>query len=120
MEDERIQAIIQSLNVEDGETVEVDELNVSSHDEKIIEYGDEEYLVVTDEEADELWEEELDNYIDEFILPELSEQYRYYFDDERWKSDARHDGRAHSLNRYDGNEYEQTVNGTTYYIYRQN
>lgn len=29
------------------------------------------------------------------------------------------DGRAHFLNRYDGGEEEQSINGTTYYAYRQ-
>jgi len=43
-----------------------------------------------------------------------------YFDDEKWKRDARIDGRAHSLSRYDGNEDDQEINGVTYYIYRTN
>lgn len=30
------------------------------------------------------------------------------------------DGRGHFMSSYDGNENEETVNGTTYYIYRQN
>jgi hypothetical protein len=30
------------------------------------------------------------------------------------------DGRGHFLSSYDGNENEETVNGTTFYIYRQN
>lgn len=122
MEDERIQALTQHIKAEEQEQeeVEADELSTSSYDEKIIEWGKREYLVVTDEEADELWEEDLDNYIDECILSELPEQYKCYFDEEKWKDDARLDGRAHSLSRYDESEYEEEVNNTTYYIYRQN
>lgn len=111
---ERIQALAKHLEVD------TDELEVSKYDDKTIAYGDQEYLVVTDSEANDLWEEDLDQYIDDCILSELPEAYRYYFDSEKWKSDARMDGRAHSLSRYDGDEDEQEVDGTTYYIYRQN
>lgn len=41
-----------------------------------------------------------------------------YFDNEAWKADARHDGRGHSLNRYNGHEDKETVNLDTFYIYR--
>jgi hypothetical protein len=78
------------------------------------------YLVLTDDESDERWGESLDNYIEECILPELPEYLQNYFDSEKWKEDAKYDGRGHSLSSYDGNEYEEEVNGTTYYIYRIN
>lgn len=77
------------------------------------------WLVYTDEEADDAMEKELDNYIEDCILPEIPEGYRYYFDDEKWKRDARMDGRGHSLSHYDGYEHEESVNGTYYYLYRQ-
>lgn len=93
-----------------------DELIQSTYNENLFEYGNSEYLVCTDSEADELWDEDLENYIEECILPELDERYRRYFDNEAFKSDARMDGRGHSLNRYDGNEYE--VDG--FYIYQTN
>lgn len=76
------------------------------------------YMVLTDEEADQKWDNYLDSYIEEIILHKLPEQYRNYFDDERWKEDARMDGRGHSLGYYDGCENEQSVNGETFYIYR--
>ena len=111
--------------LEDNALLLEDELTQSTYNENLFEYGSEEYLVVTDDEADELWDEDLENYIEECILPELNERYQQYFDNEAWKVDARYDGRGHSLNRYDGNEDEETVyneNGVkeTYYIYRQN
>lgn len=66
--------------------------------------GREEYLVLTEDEAEEAWDEELERYLDECVLPELSETAQAYFDRESWKRDARHDGRGHALSGYDGNE----------------
>jgi hypothetical protein len=86
--------------------------------EEYDEYGD--WLVYTDSEADDAWEESLDQYVEECILPELPASMRYYFDTEKWKDDARMDGRGHCLSGYNGHEEEQQVNGTTYYLYRQN
>ena len=83
-------------------------------------YYREEYIVCTDEEADSLMDDALENYIDEVILSEIPEPYRNYFDNEGWKKDAKDDGRGHALATYDGEENEEEVNGTTYYIYRTN
>lgn len=97
------------------------DIDVSRYGDNVFEYGGADYLVVTDDEADELWEQELENYLEECVYPELPENMRNYFDDDAWKRDARMDGRRHSLNRYDGCEYDETSDGTgeTYYIYRQ-
>lgn len=92
------------------EEIEVDEYDENTSD----------WLVCTDQEADDAWEKDLDNYIDECVLPMIPEGYRNYFDDEKWKRDARYDGRGHSLSKYDGDECNQEINGTTYYLYRQN
>ena len=90
------------------------EVDVEEYDE----YGD--WKVYTESEADDAWEESLDQYVEECILPDLPVNMRYYFDTEKWKDDARMDGRGHCLSGYDGCEQEQEVNGTTYYLYRQN
>lgn len=80
-----------------------------------------EWRVLTDAEADAAWDADLENYIDECIIPELPENMVQYFDSEKWKRDARMDGRGHSLSGYDGNEYEaEGPDGVTYYIYRMN
>ena len=84
------------------------------------EYYGEEYEILTDDEADARWEEELNNYIEECILPELPYFVANYFDEEAWKRDARFDGRGQSISRYDGCENAKEVNGTWYFIYRQN
>jgi len=79
------------------------------------------YLVVDDDEADELWDEDLDNYIDDCL--EIPENMKNYFDRDKFKHDAKVDGRGHSLGRYDGNENEVEVEHDgvkeTYFIYRQ-
>jgi hypothetical protein len=79
-----------------------------------------EYLVVNDYEADELWEEDIENFIDDCILPELPEQYQSYFDYEKFKRDAKMDGRGHSLAKYDGMERENRDPETNelYFIYK--
>jgi hypothetical protein len=76
--------------------------------------NDAEYLVVTDEEADSLWDDSLESYIDNCL--EIPEPVSSYFDREKWKDDAKMDGRGHSLNGYDGTEDESH----DFYIYRQN
>ena len=97
---------------------EIEELNPGDYNN--------DYLVLTDEEADEKWEESLDSYIEECITPEIDKldvgnlSYYIKFDEELWKRDAKMDGRGHSLATYDGNEYEETIQGETFYIYRLN
>jgi hypothetical protein len=99
---------------------EIKEIENDSYNDNVFYYSTEEYEVLTDSEADERWDEELELYIDECILPELPDFASQYFDREAWKRDAEFDGRGHAISRYDGEENEQTVNGTTFYIYRQN
>jgi hypothetical protein len=93
---------------------EEDETEVADYDE------DGDYLVLTDEEADERWEESLDSYLEECIYPELTGNLKCYFDEDKWKQDARYDGRGHSLSSYDGHEHEEKVGDETFYIYRIN
>lgn len=104
----------------EGYTKLEDELVQSSHDDSRIEYGNEEYLVCTDSEADDEWDAYMDSYIDDCVLCELPENYKMYFDSEKFKKDCSYDGRGHSLASYDGNENEETFEGETYYIYRTN
>ena len=85
-----------------------------------------EYAVATDEEADAAWDQSLDSYIEEMgfdaAIEKIDPSLRPYikFDEDMWKRDARMDGRGHSLSSYDGEENEETVNGTTFYIFRIN
>jgi hypothetical protein len=74
------------------------------------------YLAGDDGEMDEEWDNYLENYIDECL--EIPESVERYFDREKWKDDAKMDGRGHSLNSYNGGEEEAKINGTYYYAYR--
>lgn len=66
-----------------------------------------EYAVGTESEADCAWNQSLESYLDECIYPELKGTLaENYFDDEKWKRDAKFDGRGHSLASYDGEEIE--------------
>ena len=107
---------------------------------------DDDYLVLTDEEADEkvaeyikesVWAFNPDFIVSHSSLPceavEMVQNFQYSkceganntilaliddFDD--FVSDAiSADGRGSFLNFYDGEENEEMVNGTTYFIYRQ-
>lgn len=103
-----------------NECDEVEELEADDYKE--------DYRVLTDQEADEAWEESLDNYIEECITPKIDKlsegagnlSYYITFNEKTWKRDARMDGRGHSLSSYDGNENEETIEDTTFYIYRTN
>lgn len=75
------------------------------------------YLVLTDAEADEKTEEYLESYLEEIILPELNPTEQQYFDKEEWIEDHNSD-RGLCLSYTDGHEYCETINKTTYYIYR--
>jgi hypothetical protein len=74
---------------------------------KVLSCGRAEYAIGTDEEADEAWDQSLDSYLDDCgVLNSMPENLRRYFDREAWKSDARHNGRGHTLSSYDGEEME--------------
>jgi len=73
----------------------------------VVSHGRSEYAIGTDAEADEAWDQSLDSYIDDCgLLDSMPENLRRYFDRDAWKSDARHDGRGHSLASYDGEEMD--------------
>lgn len=110
--DEAILALAQYL--------ECDPDDISDEGNDRYSVGSAEYLVCDDASADRYWDEELDMYLDDCVYPELPDNMVQYFDDEKWKRDARYDGRGHSLNYYDGGEEVESINGTDYYIYRQN
>jgi hypothetical protein len=121
-EQEKALALLTFLEIEKEEDENLDYYlsQASSTDslKEVFEVDGEEYLILTDDEADEKEDEYLDNYIDDCL--DIPESIQFYFDRDAWKSDARIDGRGHSLATYDGNENEQEINDTTYYIYRTN
>lgn len=96
---------------------EIEDIAIEGHNRICVQGVD--YLFGTDSEMDTAWDEALDNYLEECVYPELSGHLQNYFDDEAWKSDARMDGRGHSLNHYDGGELSYNVGEVYYYAYRQ-
>ena len=77
------------------------------------------WKVLTDSEAEEAWNTTTDDYIEECILPEMPDRHHQYYDSEKFKRDARIDGRG-VLAPEDGCEYEEYVGGTYYFLYQQN
>ena len=112
---EKIIALASFLEEKDLETI-----SETSYNDCEFETDEGDYLVYTDSEADDAEDEQLEQYIEDCVLHELPEAYRQYFDNEAFKRDCRFDGRGHTLSSYDGNENEEMVSGTTYYIYRTN
>jgi len=97
----------------------IEDIDVSDVSENYGTYsaGGNEYMILTDDEANEKWDDSLENYIDECL--EIPKSMINYFDRDAWKRDAHMDGRGHSLSSYDGEENEEKVNGTVYFLYRQ-
>lgn len=88
----------------------VDDINLLDDiDTDEFDFNGETILVLTDDEADNRWDEELDSYLEDCVYPDLPDNLKYYFDDEKWKKDARMDGRGHAIARYDGEENEYKI-----------
>ena len=111
-EDVKATALAEHLNLEQGTDYILD-LGCNEYS-----YGSEHYLVLTDSEADEMWEDQLSGYLNECVLPQIPDYLQQYFDESSWFEDAKMDGRGHMLANYDGNEWEEYIDGTFYYIYR--
>lgn len=77
---------------------------------------DRSFKVLTDSEADGLLDDRLDDYLNDHILSQIPTELRIYFDSEGWKYDNNSD-RGSWLNYVNGSEYDETVNGVTYYLY---
>lgn len=88
----------------------VDDINLLDDiDTDEFDFNGETILVLTDDEADNRWDEELDSYLEDCVYPDLPDNLKYYFDDEKWKDDARMDGRGNAIARYDGEENEYKI-----------
>jgi len=108
----KIEALAKSLNVEKSKIKK-------GYRKDTFLYEKEEYLVLEDNEAETLYEEYLNNYIDDCL--EIPDDIRIYFDDEKWKREARINGnREGALASYDGYEDSETIDGIELFIYRIN
>ena len=87
------------------------------HDDCAKYIEDIDYFVLTEEDAEQKARENAEYYVDE-ALREMPQHLERYFDSELYIEDLMED-RGMLLAPYDGNEYYEEVNGTTYYIYNQ-
>lgn len=78
----------------------------------------EDYLVLTDNEADISAQQLAGEYASEAKY-EMPEHLRYYFDEDKYAQDLLDDSRGLLLAYADGEEHEEKVNGTIYFIYRR-
>ena len=123
--DERLQLYYESVILPDNLYGDADYekvLALMQHDDcdwadakSKIDNGD--YKVFTDDEAEKEFEKSIENSVDD-VMREIPEHLQQYFDRDEYISENFND-RGAQLNYYDGCEYEETVNGTTYYIYKQ-
>jgi len=87
-------------------------------------FGRQEYYVCTNKEADDLEYEYVKNLIEDCYIGEATRSMKdnpilNYIDLDGWIDDWC-GNRGENLAGYDGYEYEEKVNGVTYYIYRTN
>ena len=80
--------------------------------------SNDDWLVLTDDEADKLASEQADIYVND-ALRDIPDHLQRYFNAELYRSDTLYDGRGPLLAYWDSYERDQTINGTTYYLYRR-
>ena len=137
MFDEQVQALAKHLDLDNEDLKMIEESN------DYYSFGGRDYLVLTDDEADEKAKEYIldtawafnssflschsKGDVDEEVFKVLSEKCESSNDavlsliddkDDFVKDAISSDGRGHFLSQYDGNENEEEINGTTYYIYK--
>lgn len=76
------------------------------------------WYVLTDDEADERCIQYAEEVLDSLFY-DMDKSLRYYFDEDRYIEDYLESGRGTILSGSNGEEHEETINGTTYFIYRQ-
>ena len=137
MFDAQVQALAKHLDLDNEDLRMIEESN------DYYSFGGRDYLVLTDDEADEKAKEYIldtawafnssflschsKGDVDEEVFKVLSEKCEssndavlsLIDDKDDFVNDAiSSDGRGHFLSQYDGNENEEEINGTTYYIYK--
>lgn len=79
----------------------------------------EEFLVLTDQEADDRAYDYVHDIATDAMC-ELPKHLQQYFNFDLYIDDLLNDGRGNILAHYDGYENQETIDDTTYYIYRMN
>lgn len=116
---------IESFFDEEGIIADLDHPTVALMLEEDMSYDEAEsaidkgnWKVLDDDEAQILAEEYADD-LAETAKTEIPKHLQYYFDTQGYMDDIIADGRGALLAPYDGEEREQTVDGLTYYLYKQ-
>jgi hypothetical protein len=104
-------------NMQEGNHDEASDYSIDYGDIVKTPHGD--FRVLDDDEAIEAYDDYLEQMLDDSgCVPGADSPY---FDRGKWKNDAVMGGcRGASLAGYDGNEYELSVGGDWYYLYRVN
>ena len=116
-DDDKIIALGQYLDITPSEALEDIEQS-SKYNNEVYTYAGQDYLICDDDEADEAANDYL---TDDPELWKMAVQAGNTTDSlEDWADNViRNDGRGSVLNSYDGEEGEEQVNGTYYFIYRR-
>ena len=118
--DKRIEALILFLDLEEEEREGIEEvLEEDYYGLSVFEvWGYGRYAVAESwQEVERAVGECLDDYISEVVLPEIPEQYSYYFDDELFKKDIWTGGDWEGIfSKIDGEIYEVKLGDKLYYI----
>ena len=80
---------------------------------------DGEWLVLTLDEANEEAKDYAENYLEDIIVSDIPGYLRHYFNRDSWLEDYLAEGNGTILAHYDGVEWTEEVNGTTYYLYQR-
>ena len=106
----------ESLYMED-----IEELTYDFYGAKMFEVNGEEYVVIPSSDIEYVFHQYAENLIDDVVVCELPENYRGYFDYEKFEHDMSFDGYG-QMSSYDGelNEYFLNDDEGLYFILRMN
>ena len=120
VDDEKLWALALHLDITPYEAI--NDISVSKYDDCLYEYGNREYYVYTDNERESEGRERAESLIEDcYITNEIKESWLYrHFDMESAIDEVIDDGYGNLFAGYDSNEYEEEINSTDYFIYRNN
>lgn len=116
--------MIQDLGLEiNRDEVREIERYVNSENDFYVEIDGQEYRFINEDEIWDIYVEEIKEVTIECYLCVGQKDLPWWIDID-WEKTARNcydaDGYGHHFARYDGNEYEWTIDGMDYYIFRTN
>lgn len=111
--------IFEKMHSESELPEEIEELDFSFEYDGTIRYNGNLYCIMDENDYNEYIDEMIDNYIDDCILPDIPEDYRCYFDTEKFMNDVSCGGERDSFaNSYDGCVNDFKFDSVWYKIWR--